>query len=494
MISNKPTYEQLEQRVSDLIKETVEQKRSLEQIEMLSVVLEHSATAIAVLDSKGIAKYVNPKLLETYKINPDEVIGNNWQSFLSKLSGVKENYSEIVNTVIEKKEKWQKEISVTDENLKNTWKQATILPLKNTEEELSHIVYMSEDITARKAAEKALRQSEQKYGNLFRSSNDVILLHDLEGNIIDVNQRVIEKFGYTMTEILSVNKYRLHPQEALEKSKWALGMINRYGFVNFEIDFKKKDGETFTAEVSSSLFQMGEKKVVQTTVRDITEIKRAEEALRKSHEILNGVLSASPVGIGLIENTELKWVNDTMMEMFGIDPEEKFKIRNFMELFSSSDKFNLFGDEIYEKLKAEKTFEKDIVFKRRNGSAFVGYVKMSCQTRTDRMENVILTVSDISWRTEAEAERQQKEKLQGALEFAETVCHELHQPLQGISGCSELLMMNIEENNPLYVQISMIHQQISRIGDITRKLSGIARHENKNYLEGKPIDIDQSSE
>ena len=131
---------------------------------------------------------------------------------------------------------------------------------------------------------ETLRKSEEKYSRLFQNSNDGICIHDLEGNILDANQKVLELFGYTKDEISGLKISMLHPAEALEKSKWAFGTIVRDGFVRFEVDFKKKNGELFYAEVSSSLFETDGQKVIQGIIRDITFRKLAEQALRDSED------------------------------------------------------------------------------------------------------------------------------------------------------------------------------------------------------------------
>lgn len=152
--------------------------------------------------------------------------------------------------------------------------EARLVPLLENQ-----IMVIIRNITDRKRAEKALQESEEKYSSLFKHSNDAIFLHDLEGNIVDVNQKVLEQFEYTKPEILSLKIHELHPEEAQKVSQSAFKKISEEGFVNFEIDFKRKNGEVFPAEVSASLFEVGGKKVIQGVVRDITDRKRAVEQI-----------------------------------------------------------------------------------------------------------------------------------------------------------------------------------------------------------------------
>ena len=101
---------------------------------------------------------------------------------------------------------------------------------------------------------------------------------------------------------------------------------------------------------------------------------------------------------------------------------------------------------------------------------------------------------DISERKHSEEERLQKEKLQGVIEIAGAVCHELNQPLQVIYGYSDIILMRMEKDNPDYDSVIRIKEQIIRIRDIIKKLMYITRYKTKKYLKGEIIDIDGASE
>ncbi len=88
----------------------------------------------------------------------------------------------------------------------------------------------------------------------------------------------------------------------------------------------------------------------------------------------------------------------------------------------------------------------------------------------------------------------EEEKLQGILEMAGAVCHELNQPMQSISGFSQLLMMEMKEDDPKYEYLSIIKSQADRMGGITRKLMRITKYETVDYIEStKIIDIDRAA-
>lgn len=91
----------------------------------------------------------------------------------------------------------------------------------------------------------------------------------------------------------------------------------------------------------------------------------------------------------------------------------------------------------------------------------------------------------------------EKEKFQGVLETTGAVCHEFNQPLMAISGYSELMMMDLSEDDPNYDVLCKLNKQIHRLGSITKKLMGITQYKTKTYPTGDNsghiIDIDEAS-
>ncbi len=87
----------------------------------------------------------------------------------------------------------------------------------------------------------------------------------------------------------------------------------------------------------------------------------------------------------------------------------------------------------------------------------------------------------------------EKEKLQVIFEMTGAICHELSQPMQAISGNSELMLMNLQKDNPLYKHVETIKDQVNRMGDITRKLKRVTRYKTKDYINSKIIDLDSAA-
>ncbi|MEB3360058.1 MAG: response regulator [Synechococcales bacterium] len=164
------------------------------------------------------------------------------------------------------------------------WLKATKVPLTDAAGNPIGIVGSYENITERRQAEAALRQSQEKYSSLFHQSNDGIFLHDFDGNILDINQRALDQMGYEQAEISSLKIPQLHPATEQAKFQVAIAALLEQGFVQFETEFQRRDGSTFSAEVSASVLHLGERKLVQGIVRDITERKLSEARLRQQVE------------------------------------------------------------------------------------------------------------------------------------------------------------------------------------------------------------------
>jgi PAS domain S-box-containing protein len=142
------------------------------------------------------------------------------------------------------------------------------------------------DLTVPRAVEERLRESEKRFRVFFETANDGILLHDAGGRILDANPKALDLLGYERSEILALGIADLHPREALIKSKDAFEEIVERGFVSIGIDFRRKDGTVFPAEISSNLFEIEGRKIIQGIVRDVTKRRETEKAVRDYAEKL----------------------------------------------------------------------------------------------------------------------------------------------------------------------------------------------------------------
>ncbi|OGW32765.1 MAG: hypothetical protein A2X59_02070 [Nitrospirae bacterium GWC2_42_7] len=153
---------------------------------------------------------------------------------------------------------------------------------------------MARDITRRKQAEEALKESEIKYRSLFENSRDAIYITSRDGSFLDMNQSALDLFGFTGEELLNANILRLYvnPEDRTRFQQ----EVEQKGFVkDYELNFRKKDGTEITCLLTSTLRKNIDGSIAgyQGIFRDITEKKRMEEELLKVEKLESlGILAS----------------------------------------------------------------------------------------------------------------------------------------------------------------------------------------------------------
>jgi C4-dicarboxylate-specific signal transduction histidine kinase len=142
--------------------------------------------------------------------------------------------------------------------------------------------------------------------------------------------------------------------------------------------------------------------------------------------------------------------------------------------------------------------EVDAVYKLEALPDGVVWLKDQAVVEAFEADRICLSVGHLTVVTKemrSEEERLEKERLQVSLEMAGAVCHELNQPIQGISSYAESLLNHLAPGSPAHGQAQGVLDLAGRMGVITRKLMKITRYETKDYLKGvRIIDIDRAAE
>jgi PAS domain S-box-containing protein len=178
------------------------------------------------------------------------------------------------------------------------------------------------DISDRKRAESEIRDSRANYRSVFNAANDAIFLHDIQtGNILDVNQRMCEMYGFAPNEVegltigdLSSNEPPYTQQDATKFLQRAVAGEPQL----FEWHAKNKSGRLFWVEVNlKRVFLLG-KDVLLAVARDITERRLAEEALRQSEARFRFMADSAPVMIWVSDtNKQSTYINQLWLEFTG---------------------------------------------------------------------------------------------------------------------------------------------------------------------------------
>jgi len=171
------------------------------------------------------------------------------------------------------------------------------------------------DITDRKFAEVSLQESENRFRMLVEQAGDAFFIHDYTGNIIDINKQACKTLGYKHEELLRMNiadvdieiKNKRHIPRFWER-------LNSGQHITFEGVQRKKNGTTFPVEVRLGRLDLGDRKLLLSLTRDITDRKRAEEKLKKAfQEIMKLKNCLEEENIHLREEIELTYRHEKII-------------------------------------------------------------------------------------------------------------------------------------------------------------------------------------
>lgn len=180
------------------------------------------------------------------------------------------------------------------------WLNTSKVPLRGPDNTIQGIIGIYEDMTRRKQVDAALKESEARNRSIIETAMDGFWLTDMEGRVLEVNDAYCRMSGYSAAEILQKSVEEFEAPGASEASLAHVRRAVEDGSARFEVRHRRKDGSLFDLEVSiQHRPQQGGQFVA--FLRDITEHKRSEVALRMSEERHRSILNASPDNITITD-------------------------------------------------------------------------------------------------------------------------------------------------------------------------------------------------
>jgi PAS domain S-box-containing protein len=281
------------------------------------------------------------------------------------------------------------------------------------------LLVMALDITERKQAEKALRESEQKYAGLVEHGNDGILI--IQDRVIKyINSKLLDIFGYSYEEVIGKQFINVvaeeHRERVTDRSRKRLA--GKKVPEKYEFDIINKKGERVNVEVSASLMEFEGRPADMAIVRDMTERKQAEEELKESEEFTSSLLTHTPNPIFVTyPDSAIKYVNPAFEKLTGFALTEIIGMKRPYPWWPQETR-----DEIKAKLK-EPTLgdgkKKEMAYQKKSGERFRVELNATFIEKAGKPKYTLINWVDITERKQAEeALRDSEEKFSKAFNSA----------------------------------------------------------------------------
>ncbi|MFA5241015.1 MAG: PAS domain S-box protein [Sulfuricella sp.] len=310
------------------------------------------------------------------------------------------------------------------------------------------------DITERKAAEEQMQLSAE----LLDSATDPIFLVDFDGRFVYVNEAAWKTRGYTRDELMAMTLHELDTPDHAERIEERHRELAEKGHAVFETAHRCKDGAIMPVEVNARLIETGGRKLILSSVRDITERKQAEDRIRK----LSQAVEQSPESIVITNlDAEIEYVNETFTRNTGYASEEVIG-RNPHILHSGKTPPETYAD-MWENLAHGRSWKGEFINRRKDGSEYAEFAIITPIRQPDgSITHYVAVKEDITEKKrlgqELDRHREHLEELvasrteqltearklaeaanQAKSAFLANMSHEIRTPMNAIIGLTHLM-------------------------------------------------------
>ncbi len=275
------------------------------------------------------------------------------------------------------------EFSLISKDGKTVFVEISTYPIKL--EKNTYVLGIARDITEKKKAQEQIFHSQEKFKNIFDNANDCILIHDMEGRILEVNEKACKRLGYSRADIINKPIWNEDTLEYSKKIDEMKGDLLKKGSLIFESVNTLKNGKKIPVEISSKLINFDGTRAVLSISRDISERKKIEALIRDlaykdaltdlpnrllfmehfNHIRANSLRNKKKFAIMLIDLDYFKKINDTLGHDIG-DKILKYSGKRLVSVLRKEDvvariggdEFMLLIPEINDSAAAEKVAEK----------------------------------------------------------------------------------------------------------------------------------------
>ncbi len=406
--SNKKEIEGVITKALDITEKKISEKKLISSRNMLNTILKNMPGGMVLISEDYKIKQVNARTCEITGYSEKELIGELCDIICPK--GSESKNCPIWENNLDNFRGMDTFVKCKDGRMNPVLKNAQRIDIEGEK----YILESFQDNRKTKKTEQALIENEKKYRNLFEEGGDGMLIHDLDGNILDVNQKICKLFGYNKKEFTKKNILEIHlkDKETQKKGKKAFKILKEKGNAKFESIFITKNNKKFYGQVSSTIIKEEKQKIAQAIFRDISFKKISEKRLRESEAKFKSVFKNANIGIAIADNSgNIIDVNKTLTEMLGYDRKQLIQ-QNYKEITHPDDLENeikLFKN-IKNQEKDHIRYEKRYINK--NGKIIWADVSITYQkNELGGIDMLFAMIMNITEKKQAEKELENRKKL-----------------------------------------------------------------------------------
>ncbi|OPY67902.1 MAG: Blue-light-activated protein [Syntrophorhabdus sp. PtaU1.Bin002] len=372
----------------------------------------------------------------------------------------------------------------------------TATPIRDANGNIAVCLEIVRDVTERKQAEEDLRESQERAEKLFRTSIIPQIVMDAEtGEYIDCNEAAVQIYGYAnREEVLGKTPADVSAPTQYDGSDSATEAMKRIqtcrdnSFHVFEWRHQRPDGQIWDADVHMMLFRHRGKPLMQFSLLDITERKKAVDALRRAEKKYRGIFENAVMGIFQTtpEGRYLS-VNPAGARMYGYESPEDM-IESIADMahqvyVSPADRKRF--KEIIETRGYVENFEAEHF--RKDGSKI--WSSMNARAIRDASEVTRCyetTAQDITERKHLESQLRQSQKMEAIGTLAGGIAHDFNNILTVLVGYGSLLKMQMEDDDRRKHYVNQMLTSSQKAANLTQSLLAFGR---KQMMELKPCKV-----
>jgi PAS domain S-box-containing protein len=358
---------------------------------------ENAIDVIILFDLKGNVTSAN-KAAEEYGFNKSEMLGKSMLKFVSKRYWPK-LLKDVAQIALGKTAEGRLEISTPKGDKIAEYRSSPIL----SRGKVVGIQTILEDATERKKAEEASRESEEKYRDLFENAMDAIVTLDLKGSITAVNNSVL-RFGFKKEDMVGKNIFNFVSKDYWPAITKDFSKVTQGEPAKNEIELIVPTGKIIGEYSARAIVKENNLVGVQINIRDVTERRKVEQALKESEEKYRGLVELAPDGIVAV-NVEgiVTSVNRSFLALVGYDSAEEIVGKAFTELMTiRKEDIPKFQGMFNSLMKGESPSPSEFFYVRRDGTSRWAEVHPGLLIKDGNPVGVQAIVRDVSERKNAE--------------------------------------------------------------------------------------------